>query len=359
MSPFTTTLGQGSRVPRNNSLGCDEFMVLALRSAANPSLKAVGSGDTSKSQLHSSKAGLQFPVGRIHCLLKKGNYAQRLAAVLEYLAAEILELTGNAARDNKKHHIVPRHLQLAIRNDEELGKSSSVPLPPPWAVWFPTSTRLSSPPPKARLPCLLAIRVSQRARAPPPSSDFLYLDVDHKTCKHDIYCSYYINPSSTYSADIFITGSHVTAYEVEHLCNGIVPVAKEEQTGAGYFIYKDIHRLAGRPSLRSAQAPSCAVYGRIAALRLSDSAAFTSTPYAVRCIPPPPLYVCPASTSSSNIHIAAILSLPSHRHSFPRSAHVDVVIEDADTDTEMRRVYGKICIPGSYTGMRRRLHQAI
>ena len=83
-----------------------------------------------KSKTRSSRAGLQFPVGRIHRLLRKGNYAERvgagapvyLAAVLEYLAAEVLELAGNAARDNKKTRIIPRHLQLAIRNDEELNK---------------------------------------------------------------------------------------------------------------------------------------------------------------------------------------------------------------------------------------------
>ena len=39
------------------------------------------SGDASaKSQSRSAKAGLQFPVGRVHRLLKKGNYAQRVGA---------------------------------------------------------------------------------------------------------------------------------------------------------------------------------------------------------------------------------------------------------------------------------------
>jgi len=85
-------------------------------------------GGSSKSR--SFRAGLQFPVGRIHRHLRDGRYAARvgagapvyLAAMLEYLCAEILELAGNASRDNNKKRIIPRHIQLAIRNDEELNK---------------------------------------------------------------------------------------------------------------------------------------------------------------------------------------------------------------------------------------------
>ncbi|CAK9166598.1 unnamed protein product [Ilex paraguariensis] len=78
----------------------------------------------------SQKAGLQFLVGRIARFLKACKNAERVGAgapvylsvVLEYLAAEVLELAGNAARDNTKNHIVPRHIQLTVRNDEELSR---------------------------------------------------------------------------------------------------------------------------------------------------------------------------------------------------------------------------------------------
>ena len=86
-----------------------------------------------KSGSQSAKAGLVFPVGRIGSLLRRGQYARRvgasgavyLAAVLEYLVAELLELTVKAATpaDKKKPvpRLNPRLLTLAVRHDEDLG----------------------------------------------------------------------------------------------------------------------------------------------------------------------------------------------------------------------------------------------
>uniref|UniRef100_A0A8C6H4Z5 Macro domain-containing protein n=1 Tax=Mus spicilegus TaxID=10103 RepID=A0A8C6H4Z5_MUSSI len=89
------------------------------------------SGKKKMSKLsQSAKAGVIFPVGRLMRYLKKGTFKYRIsvgapvymAAVTEYLAAEILELARNAARNKKKARIDPRHILLAVANDQELNQ---------------------------------------------------------------------------------------------------------------------------------------------------------------------------------------------------------------------------------------------
>nr|GLL25784.1 histone H2AX [Ipomoea trifida] len=115
---------------RNHLLRPRCLCPLSISAAATPirTPRTAGPGIEAK-ECGDAAAGLQFPVGRIARFLKAGKYAERvgagapvyLAAVLEYLAVEVLELARNAARDNKKNRM-PRHIQLVVRNDEDLSK---------------------------------------------------------------------------------------------------------------------------------------------------------------------------------------------------------------------------------------------
>ena len=77
-----------------------------------------------------TKAGLTFSVSKVENQLRDMKVAERigagapvfLAAVLEYLIAEMVELGGNCARDNKHKRIIPRDIRLAVKNDVELDK---------------------------------------------------------------------------------------------------------------------------------------------------------------------------------------------------------------------------------------------
>ncbi|CAI0435169.1 unnamed protein product [Linum tenue] len=71
--------------------------------------KAVGSIKDKKSTTRSTKAGLQFPVSRFARFWKTGKYAERvgaeapvyLAAVLEYLAAEVISPLAPLLNSNR------------------------------------------------------------------------------------------------------------------------------------------------------------------------------------------------------------------------------------------------------------------
>ncbi|XP_073292179.1 histone H2AX-like [Primulina huaijiensis] len=91
-------------------------------------IKASEGKSKARPRSRSERAGLEFPVGRIKRYMKEGKYANRigagstvyLAAVMEYLAAEVLELAGDQAKREKKNRITPSHIRFAVTADEEL-----------------------------------------------------------------------------------------------------------------------------------------------------------------------------------------------------------------------------------------------
>ncbi|XP_071379948.1 histone H2A-like [Centroberyx affinis] len=100
----------------------------------------------------SSGAGFAFSIGRIHRLLRKGNYAKRvdtgaavyLAAILEYLCAEILDVAGSVSRAKKKQQISSQCLLLVVKNDEELHKLFGGVLPNIQANLLSKKTKMST-----------------------------------------------------------------------------------------------------------------------------------------------------------------------------------------------------------------------
>ncbi|EDV44571.1 uncharacterized protein Dana_GF20259 [Drosophila ananassae] len=85
--------------------------------------------ETAKPMSRSARAGLKFPVGRIHRHLKSrttshvrvgATAAVYSATIMEYLTSEVIEMAGMASKDHNAKRITARHLQLAIRGDEDL-----------------------------------------------------------------------------------------------------------------------------------------------------------------------------------------------------------------------------------------------
>jgi len=101
---------------------------LSKKKISVPSLRKSLFTTTKKRQSKSSNAGLVMSVARVLRNLKNGQYSKRvgvtgavyLAAVLEYLVAEVLELAGNCATFFKKRRVTPRCIQLSLLSDKEL-----------------------------------------------------------------------------------------------------------------------------------------------------------------------------------------------------------------------------------------------
>lgn len=87
---------------------------------------------SAKRRTKSMAAGLTMPVARVGNKLRKltqigrlsENAAVFMTGVLEYMAAEVMELSGNVATGMKKTRITPRHVLLAIKDDSELSMFS-------------------------------------------------------------------------------------------------------------------------------------------------------------------------------------------------------------------------------------------
>ena len=89
-----------------------------------------GEGHNKKKVSRSEKAGLVFPVGRISSYMRTGGFSKMigatapvyLAAVMEYVIQEIIEVAWECVKKEKKARITPKHISMSIKNDDELNQ---------------------------------------------------------------------------------------------------------------------------------------------------------------------------------------------------------------------------------------------
>lgn len=104
------------------------------------------------------------------------------------LKAEILELAGNAARDNKKGRITPRHIKLAVANDEELNQVSPI-------IRLPTDIRIKS---------FILQLVSQVAESPQGNTISHHLSQNQSLwLNHDVLCLRVDHPIPVYRLTVW------------------------------------------------------------------------------------------------------------------------------------------------------------
>ncbi len=85
---------------------------------------------STKTISQSVRAGISFPIGRIGRYMRSKKYSTRtgagapvfLGAVLEYLCAEVLESAGDVCKESGRSRIAPRHIELAVRSDNDLNR---------------------------------------------------------------------------------------------------------------------------------------------------------------------------------------------------------------------------------------------
>jgi len=105
-------------------------MAMDTPTGTETSLPAKSKKSEKKANSRSKRAGLKFPVKRIDRYMRVVLPGKRftedagvsMAAMMEYMIAEVLELAGNVAADQKRTRITPRAIKLGIQGDTELKK---------------------------------------------------------------------------------------------------------------------------------------------------------------------------------------------------------------------------------------------